>query len=38
MISGPKDRRTRASPDGKYNQVWAEVLQVRGGPGMEQPS
>ena len=25
-------------PRVKYNQVWAEVLQVRGGPGMEQPS
>ena len=21
-----------------YNQVWAEVLRVRGGPGMEPPS
>ena len=31
-------RETGRSPTGKYNQVWAEVLQVRGGPGMELPS
>ena len=29
---------TGRNPKGKYNQVWAEVLQARGGPCMEKSS